>query len=101
VFSPALAHACIDSVLPVTTAKLHYIVVNLNTKGDYGQPTLAGYYDRLSSAFRLLSDSQTQCQKPRSVSGDKTLFIMLDYALFLQVRVYKDTVSFPSLGRGC
>ena len=33
----------------VTTPLLHYIVVCL--KGAYGQPTLAGYYDKLSSAF--------------------------------------------------
>ena len=61
VSSPALAQACKDGILAVggkcediglvTTPQLHYIVVCLNTRGAYGQPTLSGYYDKLSSAF--------------------------------------------------
>ena len=48
VSSPALSQACQDGKCEdiglVTTPQLHYIVVCLNTKGAYGQPTLAGYY---------------------------------------------------------
>ena len=56
-----LTQACKDGILAVggkcediglvTTPQLHYIVVCLNTRGAYGQPTLSGYYDKLSSAF--------------------------------------------------
>ncbi|KAK6337769.1 Phosphoacetylglucosamine Mutase [Orbilia brochopaga] len=41
----------------VTTPQLHYVVRCLNTAGTdhaYGEPTLAGYYAKLSSAFNQL-----------------------------------------------
>ena len=41
----------VEDICLVTTPQLQYIVVCLNTKGAYGQPTLAGYYDKLSPAF--------------------------------------------------
>ena len=61
VSSPALARACVDGVSAVggkcqdiglvTTPQLHYVVVCINTQGGYGDPTLTGYYTKLSSAF--------------------------------------------------
>ncbi|CAL7951289.1 unnamed protein product [Xylocopa violacea] len=36
----------------VSTPQLHYIVVCTNTKGSYGDPTLRGYYLKLSEAFK-------------------------------------------------
>lgn len=38
----------------VTTPQLHYLVVCINTNGTYGNPTLAGYYTKLSEAFKLI-----------------------------------------------
>ena len=62
VSSPALARACVEGVASVggqcqdiglvTTPQLHYMVVAINTKGGYGKPTLDGYYDKLSGAFK-------------------------------------------------
>ena len=62
VSSPALASACINGITGaggqcqdlglVTTPQLHYMVVATNTKGGYGDPSLTGYYDKLSNAFK-------------------------------------------------
>ena len=35
----------------VTTPQLHYLVRCINTQGEYGQPTEAGYYQKLGAAF--------------------------------------------------
>jgi len=35
----------------VTTPQLHYMVVATNTKGGYGEPSLEGYYTKLTTAF--------------------------------------------------
>ena len=37
----------------VTTPQLHYIVVATNTQGKYGQPTLEGYYNKISKVRTL------------------------------------------------
>ena len=60
--SPSLAQACSDGVAAaggecqdlglVTTPQLHYMVVCVNTKGGYGQPSLPGYYDKITTAFK-------------------------------------------------
>lgn len=36
----------------VTTPQLHYLVASVNTNGRYGDPTLFGYYQKLSMAFK-------------------------------------------------
>ena len=103
VFSPALAHACIDSVLRSVMALARWPLPSSTTLSCISTPrepmVSPHWLDTMTGCPPPSGYSQTQCQKPRSVSGDKTLFKMLDYALFLQV--YKETVSFPSLGRGC
>ncbi|KAI6071396.1 Phosphoacetylglucosamine mutase [Aix galericulata] len=38
----------------VTTPQLHYVVCCQNTGGQYGKPTLEGYYQKLSKAFMEL-----------------------------------------------
>lgn len=38
----------------VTTPQLHYMVCCQNTWGQYGKPTLEGYYQKLSKAFMEL-----------------------------------------------
>lgn len=38
----------------LTTPQLHYIVCCTNTKGEYGEPTEQGYYEKLSAAFSKL-----------------------------------------------
>lgn len=38
----------------VTTPQLHYMVCCQNTRGQYGKPTLEGYYQKLSKAFMEL-----------------------------------------------
>ncbi|XP_029041191.1 phosphoacetylglucosamine mutase isoform X2 [Osmia bicornis bicornis] len=42
----------------VTTPQLHYIVVCTNTNGSYGNPTLRGYYVKLSEAFKYIRQSE-------------------------------------------
>jgi len=60
--SPALATAVRDGIAAaggqltdlgvVTTPQLHYLVVATNTKGGYGLPSIPGYYDKLTEAFK-------------------------------------------------
>ena len=60
--SPQLAEATIKGINAcnatlrdfgiVTTPQLHYLVVAINTNGFYGDPSLAGYYQKISSAFK-------------------------------------------------
>ncbi|XP_063772967.1 phosphoacetylglucosamine mutase isoform X1 [Pseudophryne corroboree] len=38
----------------VTTPQLHYIICCRNTNGEYGDPTVEGYYQKLSKAFHEL-----------------------------------------------
>ena len=40
----------------VTTPQLHYFVVCENTKGEYGVPTIEGYFDKLASAFNAFRE---------------------------------------------
>ena len=42
----------------VTTPQLHYIIVCTNTNGSYGNPTLRGYYAKLSEAFKYIRQSE-------------------------------------------
>lgn len=39
----------------VTTPQLHYMVCCQNTQGKYGEPTVEGYYRKLSQAFSQLA----------------------------------------------
>lgn len=39
----------------VTTPQLHYMVCCQNTQGNYGEPTVEGYYRKLSEAFIQLT----------------------------------------------
>lgn len=39
----------------VTTPQLHYMVCCQNTQGNYGEPTVEGYYKKLSEAFIQLT----------------------------------------------
>lgn len=39
----------------VTTPQLHYMVCCQNTQGHYGEPTVEGYYKKLSEAFIQLT----------------------------------------------
>ena len=62
VSSPALSEACVRGVEAVgglvfdlgvvTTPQLHYMVVATNTEGAYGEPTIEGYYAKISGAFK-------------------------------------------------
>ncbi|XP_043507439.1 phosphoacetylglucosamine mutase isoform X2 [Frieseomelitta varia] len=42
----------------VTTPQLHYLVVCTNTKSNYGDPTLHGYYIKISEAFKYVRQKQ-------------------------------------------
>ncbi|XP_040284632.1 phosphoacetylglucosamine mutase isoform X1 [Bufo bufo] len=54
----------------VTTPQLHYIVCCRNTDGRYGEPTVEGYYQKLSKAFYALVK-----QSPDGGVGQKCLSI--------------------------
>jgi len=81
--SPALSTAVLDGIAAaggvatdlgvVTTPQLHYMVVATNTKGGYGEPTLRGYYTKLTSAFN-------QFMAGVSNKGNYTNRIMFDGA---------------------
>ncbi|KAM3932641.1 phosphoacetylglucosamine mutase [Leptodactylus fuscus] len=45
----------------VTTPQLHYIVCCRNTDGRYGEPTVEGYYQKLSKAFKDLINQSPDC----------------------------------------
>lgn len=81
--SPALASAAIDGVRAlngtvndfgvITTPQLHYLVVCSNTNGAYGEPTLEGYYRKLSNAFKQIRGSNAS-------NGNYRADILLDAA---------------------
>lgn len=62
--SPSLSQAAIDGIKAmngfvkdlgvVTTPQLHYVVACTNTKGAYGVPTIEGYYEKISKAFKTV-----------------------------------------------
>lgn len=41
----------------LSTPQLHYIVRCINTDGGYGEPSEAGYYQKLAKAFHQLTVS--------------------------------------------
>ncbi|XP_072264676.1 phosphoacetylglucosamine mutase [Pyxicephalus adspersus] len=45
----------------VTTPQLHYIICCRNTDGGYGEPTIEGYYQKLSKAFKELVQQAPGC----------------------------------------
>ncbi|KOC65411.1 Phosphoacetylglucosamine mutase [Habropoda laboriosa] len=47
-------HGIVKDFGIVTTPQLHYLVVCTNTNGSYGEPTLHGYYTKLSKAFKYV-----------------------------------------------
>ena len=51
----------------VTTPQLHYMVVATNTKGGYGEPSIDGYYSKISSAFKKFMNlaGQTKVYTPK------------------------------------
>ncbi|KAL0109949.1 hypothetical protein PUN28_013532 [Cardiocondyla obscurior] len=57
----------------VTTPQLHYIVVCTNTKGSYGDPTLQGYYLKLTAVFKSIRGNTIN-------NGNYTSTLMLDAA---------------------
>lgn len=62
--SPALAKAVVEGVKCfegevkdygiITTPILHFMVVCVNTNGEYGMATEEGYYSKITSAFRKI-----------------------------------------------
>lgn len=42
----------------VTTPQLHYAVVCTNTNGAYGEPTLQGYYSKLTTMFKSIRGAE-------------------------------------------
>jgi len=60
--SPSLSDACVRGIQvvggsctdigQVTTPQLHYMVVATNTNGGYGEPSIDGYYTKISDAFK-------------------------------------------------
>ncbi|KAG9493696.1 phosphoacetylglucosamine mutase [Eleutherodactylus coqui] len=56
----------------VTTPQLHYVVCCRNTDGRYGEPTVEGYYQKLSQAFKDLVEQSPDCgaeQRCLSIDG--------------------------------
>ena len=47
----------------VSTPQLHYFVVCENTKGEYGKPTIDGYYEKLSGAFNAFREKVIKINK--------------------------------------
>ncbi|XP_012137659.2 phosphoglucomutase 3-like protein nst [Megachile rotundata] len=47
----------------VTTPQLHYLVVCINTNGSYGDPTISGYYVKLTEAFKRIRQSEINNQQ--------------------------------------
>ncbi|XP_033227508.1 phosphoacetylglucosamine mutase [Belonocnema kinseyi] len=45
-------HATLKDFGIVNTPQLHYLVVAVNTNGEYGDSSLSGYYQKLSTAFK-------------------------------------------------
>ncbi|KAM4694510.1 phosphoacetylglucosamine mutase [Discoglossus pictus] len=79
--SENLSNAVIDGVTSleskyhdfglVTTPQLHYIVCCRNTDGKYGEPTIEGYYKKLSRAFTELVKQSPGCSdKPICLNVD-------------------------------
>ncbi|OXB75547.1 UNVERIFIED_CONTAM: hypothetical protein H355_013547 [Colinus virginianus] len=55
----------------VTTPQLHYMVCCQNTQGQYGKPTLEGYYQKLSRAFtELIKKSLSSGEAQRQLKID-------------------------------
>ncbi|KAM9783039.1 phosphoacetylglucosamine mutase [Neosynchiropus ocellatus] len=56
----------------VTTPQLHFMVCCHNTQGEYGEPTVEGYYKKLGQAFSQLcknASNRTDDQKHLTVDG--------------------------------
>lgn len=51
----------------VTTPQLHYVVVCTNTDGAYGDPTLQGYYSKLTAVFKSIRG--TEINNGKYISG--------------------------------
>lgn len=51
----------------VTTPQLHYVVVCTNTNGAYGNPTLQGYYSKLTTVFKSIRGAKINNGKYTSV----------------------------------
>ena len=47
----------------VTTPQLHYLVVAVNTNGRYGDSSLSGYYQKLTTAFKKIRGTQINNDK--------------------------------------
>ncbi|KAM8954215.1 phosphoacetylglucosamine mutase [Pelodytes ibericus] len=81
--SENLAHAVIDGLTAlnskyhdyglVATPQLHYAICCRNTNGGYGEPTIDGYYQKLSKAFNELVKQVPGC-------WDKCRFLTVDGA---------------------
>ncbi|KAM4771947.1 phosphoacetylglucosamine mutase [Rhinophrynus dorsalis] len=81
--SETLSYAVIDGVTAleskyqdyglVTTPQLHYIICCCNTHEGYGKPTIEGYYQKLSSAFKDLVKQAHSC-------GDQHRCLIVDGA---------------------
>ncbi|XP_069829615.1 phosphoacetylglucosamine mutase isoform X2 [Dendropsophus ebraccatus] len=50
----------------VTTPQLHYVVRCRNTDGRYGEPSVEGYYRKLSTAFNELVKQSPDCESERT-----------------------------------
>uniref|UniRef100_G1NLV9 Phosphoacetylglucosamine mutase n=1 Tax=Meleagris gallopavo TaxID=9103 RepID=G1NLV9_MELGA len=83
----------------VTTPQLHYVVCCQNTQGQYGKPTLEGYYQKLSKAFtelikKSLSSGEAQRQlKIDCANGIGALKLAEMETYFpkeVQIQVYND-----------
>lgn len=47
-----ILHADVKDFGEVTTPMLHYFVAAYNSNNEYGDPSIEGYFNKLTSAFR-------------------------------------------------
>ncbi|EWC47247.1 hypothetical protein DRE_03366 [Drechslerella stenobrocha 248] len=94
----------------VTTPQLHYVVRCLNTQGTdhaYGEPTLDGYYNKLSAAFNQLmagrSNGPVTVDCANGVGGPKLheLIKYLTPGIIDVIPTNDDTATFSKLNSQC
>ncbi|ODQ68541.1 Phosphoacetylglucosamine mutase [Nadsonia fulvescens var. elongata DSM 6958] len=112
---PALVAALVDGLKAVnaefhdcgmlTTPQLHYNVRCLNTQGterSYGVPTEAGYFNKLTSAYKTILSSVTQpysitIDAANGIGGPKVAELAKELSNLLAVTVVNNNYDKPEL----
>ncbi|KAG8041234.1 hypothetical protein G9C98_002222 [Cotesia typhae] len=81
----------------ITTPQLHYLVACINTKELYGAPTIDGYFNKLSSAFKKIQTVESKIVKKINYKNEVYLDVANGVGAFAAKKFKEQLANFLTI----